>query len=237
MSTFEDDRYQWVETYFVLLDPTKRPKADAVKKGIGSIFSVTWVRKLEVDPEGKFVSLSIVSETDNAAVDIIYQAGEQVVYEIEALAEELAQLTPTKRNRNKIEKAKQCSAKLEVLHFEKILEPIESPKKQFSSELGNNESAFGTITDFSKFDPFASRKHFKFDPDNYIAESDSPNLPKDFGFDEKFNDYAGFNKHIEIDDCVDNSERLDPNTLIQTLELLCSLTDGVAIDPASGAVL
>jgi hypothetical protein len=117
---FEDRQYQWRETYFVLFDPAKRPKLDALKRrlaGQGSHFTLS---NCVTDKKGLIESLTVLSPDDFAALDISYLAGDEVREEARELAKEL--ITPECRGeeRAKIERLKQCSGRFDVLHFENV---------------------------------------------------------------------------------------------------------------------
>ena len=214
MSTFEDDRYQWRETYFVLFDPARRPDTSAIRKGLQSVFGTLHIRDSQSDESGRLEILSVASYEDFAAIDIMYQQGEHVIAEMQALAPELVNLTSTKQNRLKIEKAVSYSAKLDVMHFEQMV-PIEEKRPViWVSESTNTDDSFVR----AKTGPFAARKRFQFDPERYVENV----------FEEETPEFTEDSEQIA---------QLNPNTLILVLELLCCLTGGVAIDPASGAVL
>ncbi len=226
MSTFEDDRYQWRETYFVLFDPSKRPKTHAIQKGLKSLFSSLEIRQSQGDAEGRIEVLRIASQEDFAALDIVYQSGEHVFAEMQHLAEELRKLTSTKKSREKIDRAKTCHARLEVLHFEQMVPiagdipvPVRETRVVPEPKMFQKAKAAAEMRGGG---PFAKKPRFQFDPKHYIE------IPE-----------------VDVPDPLDEQEvwefeqagQLDPNTLILILQLLCRLTDGVAIDPASGVVL
>ena len=232
MSTFEDDRYQWRETYFVLFDPARKPLLQEIHRGLNPMFKSLVIRNSQTDEDGRIETLSVASYEDRAAIDLIYQCGEQVLQETETIAAEMARVTSTKKNRAKIEKAKKCRARLDVLHFEQM----ETASEEMEDVLKDREQADPEFT-FASFSrakskpkgPFAARPKFQFDPNKYIPppEPSLPVVPSDEWSNEAENE----------DDELDQDAQMDPNTLILVLELLCRLTDGVAIDPASGTII
>ena len=230
--TFEDDRYQWRETYFVLFDPARKPLLQEIRRGLNPMFKSLVIRNSQADEEGRIETLSVVSYEDRAAIDLIYQCGEQVLQETEAIATEMLRITSTKKNRAKIEKAKEYSARLDVLHFEQMktaseeLDDVLKDREQKDPEF--------TFTSFSRAKgkpkgPFAGRPKFQFDPNKYIPppEPSLAMVPSD----------EWSNETESEDDELDRDAQMDPNTLILVLELLCRLTNGIAIDPASGTVI
>lgn len=220
MSTFEDDRYQWRETYFILFNPSKRPLIGEVRKKLKPLLRTLKLTTIRGDSEGRLEMLSIASPEDHAALDIAYQSGEHILEEMNVLADELVNLTSTKKNQEKIERIRTCSARLEVLHFEQMVsEENENPPEVFSPQ--NRESS-----PENSRDAFSSRPRFQFDPDHYI---EPPIISQPRTRDEM--------EEEEPEEDSDPVGELDPNTLLLVLEIFCRLTDGVAIDPASGAVL
>ncbi len=121
MSLFEDREYQWRETYFVLFDPAKRPRLDALRKRLlaagGTHFEMV---NSVTDKRGLLESLTILSPDDFAALDISYLAGEEVRDEARTLAKELLGPTCQPDERARIERLKHCDGRFDVLHFEKV---------------------------------------------------------------------------------------------------------------------
>ena len=229
MSTFEDDRYQWRETYFVLFDPAKKPLLHDIRKGLDSMFRSLHIRESLADEQGRIESLSAASYDDLAAIDLVYHCGDHVTVETNAVTEAMLLSKMSSKNRAKIEKAGKCRAKLEVLHFEQM-EPIRHSESQ--------EDPVFTFATFSQNDsppqkksgaknPFANRPRFQFDKDQYISPPEIDLLGSEELEDNPESD----------DEQNKQEEQMDPNALILVLELLCRLTDGIAIDPASGTLL
>ena len=230
MSTFEDDRYQWRETYFVLFDPAKKPLLHEIRQGLATMFRSLRIREALADGQGGIESLSIASYDDFAAIDLVYQCGDYVIQETDSLVEEMLRTASTK-TRTKVERARKCRARLDVLHFEQM-EPVKHPKHPESP--GAPVFLFTTV-DKEKppparnaaKNPFSGRPKFQFDQNRYIPPPELVPLVSN-----DLNEHSVFG-----DEHSDQEDQMDPNTLILVLELLCRLTDGVAIDPASGAIL
>ena len=195
------------------------------------MFKSLVIRNSQVDEEGRIETLSVASYEDRAAIDLIYQCGEHVLQETESLVTEMGRLSSTKKNRAKIEKAGKCRARLDVLHFEQM----EAVSEEMEDVLKNREQEAPEFS-FASFSrkkskpksPFAGRPKFQFDPNKYI----SPPEPSVVVSSEEWSDETE-NENDELD----QEEQMDPNTLILVLELLCRLTDGIAIDPASGTII
>jgi hypothetical protein len=119
---FEDRQYQWRETYFVLFDPAKRPRLDALKKrlsGPGSHFTLT---NCAADKNGLIESLTVLSPDDFAALDISYLTGDEVREEARAMAKDLISPECRGEERAKIERLKHCTGRFDVLHFENVID-------------------------------------------------------------------------------------------------------------------
>ena len=90
MSTFEDDRYRWRETYFVLFPASRRPTLKMVEKKLAALSKRYSLENLGGDEHGKFESLTLISPDDFAALDVCYTGGAEVLEHVEELVQELA---------------------------------------------------------------------------------------------------------------------------------------------------
>ncbi len=120
MSTFERDEYKWRETYFVLFDSAKRPTLHQIEKLLHDLnerFELTDPRE---DEDGRFESITVMSDDDYAALDISYEAGEEVVEMGAALRQELAASAIDDEERAKAERLGKYEARFDLLHFEHV---------------------------------------------------------------------------------------------------------------------
>jgi len=123
MSMFEDMRYQWRETYFVLFDARNRPTLEQVEKALQQQLKCRLIfRNQEADARGRFASMTVLSPDDFAALDICYTGGKEVTEEAEELFRELAGPDCSKGDRARLEKLRRATGRFEVLHFEQIQE-------------------------------------------------------------------------------------------------------------------
>src|SRR5208337_5013521 len=90
MSTFEDDRYRWRETYFVLFPASRRPTLKLIEQKLGALSKRYSLENLGGDEEGKFESLTLISPDDFAALDVCYTSGDEVLEHSEELVQELS---------------------------------------------------------------------------------------------------------------------------------------------------
>lgn len=120
MSLFEQGGYRWRDTYFVLCEERHRPTGEAIREilqGLGDRFEIGDVR---CDGDGMFESLTMLCPMDYAGMDIIYNAGDDVVQQVEELVRELKHDATTRDEREKLRKIKNCTARFEIYHFEQI---------------------------------------------------------------------------------------------------------------------
>jgi hypothetical protein len=119
MSTFEDERYRWRETYFVLFSAARRPTLKAVEQRLAAINKRYQLSNPSADDEGRFESLTVVSPDDFAALDVCYTGGDEVLEQGAELVRELAPTTEPAQ-RPLLKRIKQCDGRFDVLHFEQV---------------------------------------------------------------------------------------------------------------------
>ena len=120
MSMFEDNRYRWRETYFVLFDTAKRPKLDAVQKKLAALNKRFQLTNLNADEGGFADSLTLISPDDFAAIDICYTEGAEVVEQGDALIADLKKAGSDVPPPVSWEQLKKYEARFDVLHFEQV---------------------------------------------------------------------------------------------------------------------
>ena len=121
MSLFENDHYQWRETYFVFFDEKNRPSAEKLQwmlEGLGQRCSVTDIQN---DDEGRFESLTLFSPDDYAAMDISYVSGQEVSDHAVDMAMQMKETAQDEQEREEIAKLPRYSARLDVYHFEQLI--------------------------------------------------------------------------------------------------------------------
>jgi hypothetical protein len=119
MSTFENDRYQWRETYFVLFPSARRPKLTEVQQRLASLSNRYTLENPGGDEEGRFESVTVISPDDFAALDVCYTGGDEVLEHGQELAQELAG-TIEPDQRPLLKRVKQMDGRFDVLHFEQV---------------------------------------------------------------------------------------------------------------------
>jgi len=134
MSMFEDDRYCWRETYLVMLNRLKHPETSEVVRELKKLKGRIDIDKTQSDANGLLESLVVISPNDSSAVELQYREGTDVIAEFAALADELERHDPAVGERKKIARAREFSAKIELLHFEKVQETPQQ-KQSFPAKL------------------------------------------------------------------------------------------------------
>jgi len=122
MSMFENGRYCWRETYFVLFDSSRRPHLEEVQKALtatGSRFTLT---NLTSDESGRAESLTVLAPDDFAALDVCYLEGEEVLEQGAQLADDMQSLSCRPEDRDKLRQIRRFDARFDVLHFEQVVD-------------------------------------------------------------------------------------------------------------------
>lgn len=118
MSLFENDLYQWRETYFVLFQQSTRPQAEAVAAALRQQDSHYDVSNLVANEAGQLESLTIRSPEDSSAMDITFVTGEEVSEQREELINSLARSTLADDDRDKLNFLGDCDSRYDIYHFE-----------------------------------------------------------------------------------------------------------------------
>ena len=121
MSLFENDRYQWRETFFVLFEERNRPSLTVVRnllKQLGKSFELDSVRESESD---QFESLSVLFHEDFSAMDLTYVTGEDIEAQREELKDmfDVGDLLPDEEE--KLDYLPKCDVRYDVYHFEQVM--------------------------------------------------------------------------------------------------------------------
>jgi hypothetical protein len=228
MTLFEDDRYNWRETYFVYFESVHRPKLPEIRRALRTYAPFLSMLESKAEPDGRLVEMTIASYEDHAALEIVYREGNDVLTEIRHLAHSLEK-DATPQELAQLQKVIQCNTRFDVHHFEQtagtaVFRVMKLPTLKFAKQ----STAFTDERDaFSKAlnpDPVSGKSTFYFDPDSYTkCRSDG----------------TGEEMDIADTNTADSGEyeRINPDMLVTILEILCHLSKGVALDPASGIVL
>lgn len=152
MSTFENDRYRWRETYFLLFDAAKRPGMEQVQKLLKKVNRQFEVHNPRVDDDGGFESLTVLAPAAYAALDISYVDGEEVQEHRAELQRDFRDSATSPDERGKLDRLAACDARFDILHFEEVSEEGEEETFDPSALLMVIE-ALARLTDGVAVDP------------------------------------------------------------------------------------
>ena len=120
MSLFENSEYRWRETCFVMFDGSTRPQLQQVQAKLDGQFELG---DSTANEQGELETLTVYSPHDFSAMDIHYVDGDDVTETMEDLLSDLKQNDLDEKELAKLADIANCSARLDVLHFERVIEP------------------------------------------------------------------------------------------------------------------
>ena len=120
MSMFEDSRFRWRETYFVLFRSSDRPPLGKVQQVLSTLNEQYELSNLRADEQRRIDSLTLVSPEDFAALDICYAEGPDILEQGAELADQMRSGADKRRNEAVTKQIRQCDARFDVLHFEQV---------------------------------------------------------------------------------------------------------------------
>jgi hypothetical protein len=156
MSLFEDSRYRWRETYFVLFDRSNRPSLQSFERMMESIPGRFELTNSQQDAEGLIESATILSPGDFAALDVSFIGGEEVVEQTTKIVDEVKPADADEKK--KLARLAAATGRLDVMHFERISGDTDSdePDEMFDpSALLILLDHLIELTDGVAFDPQA----------------------------------------------------------------------------------
>ena len=126
MSLFEDNQYEYSDTFFVFFKRENLPEAEKVKAAIAELGDRYEFGKIAFREE-QFESMTILSPQDCSAVDIVLDLNTEVTTQIAELESEFRTLTLTGDDRDKLSRFKECDARFDLFHFEKKMGGNDEP--------------------------------------------------------------------------------------------------------------
>ncbi|HAN97288.1 MAG TPA: hypothetical protein DCQ98_07580 [Planctomycetaceae bacterium] len=120
MSLFEDDRYRYRETCFVLFSCRSLPDVRSIVASLAGLGDRYRLSKPETTPDGTFDSLTIRCPYDRSAMDITLVADDDIAEQVEAWNEEFRQFTLSDVDRAKLERLADFDCRFDIFHFEQI---------------------------------------------------------------------------------------------------------------------
>ncbi|NIP85403.1 MAG: hypothetical protein GTO03_07500 [Planctomycetales bacterium] len=138
MSLFDNSLYRWRETYFVFHQQDHRPTTAEFQAALQKLDQKLELEELKGDENDKFLTATVIAPDAYAAIDINFVEGEEVAEQLETLSAELKEGAANDAERALIRRLADCDARLDLLHFELMV------------DLGEEEDDFLT-----GFDPAA----------------------------------------------------------------------------------
>jgi len=227
MTLFEDNRYDWRETYFVYFESSHRPKLSEIRRALKTYAPLFYILDSKAEADGNLVAITIASYENHAALEIVYREGKDVLTEVQQLVRSL-QKDATTEERAKLQKIAQCKTRFDVHHFEQTADTgmfnvLKLPELKFARQ-STLPADHGDALSKALGQDNARQGKFYFDPLSY---------------DRCCSNRAGEELDIADTNTMDSGEfeRIDPEMLVTVLEIFCHISHGVALDPASGITL
>lgn len=120
MSLFEDSRYQYRETYFVLFDEKNRPKVADVERLLAELGPRIQIREIAGCANGTLESMTVLSHADAAGMDIAYVEGDEVKEQIIQLRQDWKGKQSGVKEKPHLDRALHATARYDVFHFEEF---------------------------------------------------------------------------------------------------------------------
>jgi len=221
MTLFDDDRYDWRETYFVYFESSHRPKLQEVRRALKTHAPLLEILVSQADADGSLESMTIASYEDHAALEIVYREGNDILAEARHLFHSLKK-DASGRELSQLKKIAQCVTRFDVHHFE-----------QTAATGVFNIKKMPELT-------FSKQSTFPAEPNDIFAKVLGPDKGK-FHFDSASYDRCCCGRNGDNSEVIETDssefERINPEMLVTVLEILCRTCRGIALDPASGIVL
>lgn len=120
MSLFGNPSYRYRETYFILFEPDKRPSEQELIAAIEELGDRYEIKEVHRDGEDEMESMTIVSPSDFAGIDLTYVEGEEVAELVSELNDQFKTITLTGDELRKISHLGDCRSRFDLLHFEEV---------------------------------------------------------------------------------------------------------------------
>ena len=122
MSLFDNDLYQWRETYFVYCRRGDRPTLPDVERCLKQSKQRLRLEGQQADEDDKFESITIFAADSNSAMDIACVDDEEVADACETLMNEMTGELGGMEEPEKLAKLDGCDMRLEIMHFEEMVD-------------------------------------------------------------------------------------------------------------------
>lgn len=120
MSLFEDSRFQWRETYFVLFDSQQRPTPATVKRALQELKAGLNITETAESEDGFLEAMTVLSHIDSSGMFLSYVDGDEVKELLAELKKEFRGQPLTAEEKAKYDRMMLSNAKFDVFHFEEL---------------------------------------------------------------------------------------------------------------------
>lgn len=119
MSLFDNNAYQYRDTFFVFFPIGKRPDAEIVRTSLENLregFNISSIRV-----EGPLLeSVAIECPDDNSGMDVALVHGDEVRQQVVDLMKEFKTITLAADDLARLETLKKCDGRFDILHFGRL---------------------------------------------------------------------------------------------------------------------
>lgn len=124
MSLFEDNQFEYRDTFFVFTNRENRPSRQQVESCLADLGSRYEISEVKGD-DNIFECLTIKSPYDYSAMDVAYTEGDEVTSQVKELIEEFRTVTLLGDDQQKLLRMANFDARFDVYHFEQITDAPE----------------------------------------------------------------------------------------------------------------
>jgi hypothetical protein len=136
MSLFENPESRWRETFLVLFEAQQRPSTDVFRRAVERLGDRYEVDSLIENDKSPVESLTLLTPADNAAMEISFVEGEEVVEQLEELRRQISQDDLVSEDQEKMARLDQCNVRYDILHFEHVQDFLEDEDEEFMDPGG-----------------------------------------------------------------------------------------------------
>jgi len=129
MSSFDEDRFRWRDTYFIWFAAKRRPSLKQVQATLAALPDKFDVQFPEADDDGNFESITLISPRDHSALEISYIEGDDLREQAQTLAEEIKESDEGPRER--LARLASCDARIDIMQFEQADEGDDESDENF----------------------------------------------------------------------------------------------------------
>jgi len=119
LSLFDNNAYQYRDTFFVFFPIGKRPDAEIVRASLENLregFNISSIRV-----EGLLLeSIAIECPDDNSGMDVAIVQGDEVRQQVGDLLKEFKTITLVDEDRLRLELLRKCDGRFDILHFGRL---------------------------------------------------------------------------------------------------------------------